>query len=79
YLCIELFDSNVLHIAEFMTVAKSLPHLWQKVRKLLIPKLFLSYSCILPKNSPAFSKRPRGFAARKTRKDVIHKERFSFP
>jgi tape measure domain-containing protein len=29
-----------------MTVAKSLPHLWQKVRKLLIPKLFLSYSCI---------------------------------
>ncbi|WP_418174827.1 hypothetical protein, partial [Alistipes putredinis] len=48
---IELFDSNVLHIAEFMTVAKSLPHLWQKVRKLLIPKLFLSYSCILKKNS----------------------------
>ncbi|WP_418399042.1 hypothetical protein, partial [Alistipes putredinis] len=42
---------NVLHIAEFMTVAKSLPHLWQKVRKLLIPKLFLSYSCILKKNS----------------------------
>ena len=41
-----MFDSNVLHIAEFMTVAKSLPHLWQKVRKLLIPKLFLSYSCI---------------------------------
>lgn len=34
-----------------MTVAKSLPHLWQKVRKLLIPKLFLSYSCILMKNS----------------------------
>lgn len=33
-----------------MTVAKSLPHLWQKVRKLLIPKLFLSYSCILGKN-----------------------------
>lgn len=33
-----------------MTVAKSLPHLWQKVRKLLIPKLFLSYSCILLKN-----------------------------
>ena len=32
-----------------MTVAKSLPHLWQKVRKLLIPKLFLSYSCILQK------------------------------
>ena len=32
-----------------MTVAKSLPHLWQKVRKLLIPKLFLSYSCILRK------------------------------
>lgn len=32
-----------------MTVAKSLPHLWQKVRKLLIPKLFLSYSCILLK------------------------------
>lgn len=29
-----------------MTVAKSLPHLWQKVRKLLISKLFLSYSCI---------------------------------
>lgn len=29
-----------------MTVAKSLPHLLQKVRKLLIPKLFLSYSCI---------------------------------
>jgi len=45
-----LFDSNVLHIAEFMTVAKSLPHLWQKVRKLLIPKLFLSYSCIFGKN-----------------------------
>ena len=42
-----------------MTVAKSLPHLWQKVRKLLIPKLFLSYSCIFSKNSasgryPAF-------------------------
>ena len=34
-----------------MTVAKSLPHLWQKVRKLLIPKLFLSYSCILHKNT----------------------------
>ena len=34
-----------------MTVAKSLPHLWQKVRKLLIPKLFLSYSCILWKNN----------------------------
>lgn len=34
-----------------MTVAKSLPHLWQKVRKLLIPKLFLSYSCIFKKNS----------------------------
>ncbi|WP_289713352.1 hypothetical protein, partial [uncultured Muribaculum sp.] len=51
---IELFDSNVLHIAEFMTVAKSLPHLWQKVRKLLIPKLFLSYSCIFKKNT-AFS------------------------
>ena len=33
-----------------MTVAKSLPHLLQKVRKLLIPKLFLSYSCILVKN-----------------------------
>lgn len=33
-----------------MTVAKSLPHLWQKVRKLLIPKLFLSYSCIFKKN-----------------------------
>lgn len=33
-----------------MTVAKSLPHLLQKVRKLLIPKLFLSYSCILYKN-----------------------------
>ena len=33
-----------------MTVAKSLPHLWQKVRKLLISKLFLSYSCILSKN-----------------------------
>lgn len=33
-----------------MTVAKSLPHLWQKVRKLLISKLFLSYSCILQKN-----------------------------
>lgn len=33
-----------------MTVAKSLPHLLQKVRKLLIPKLFLSYSCILDKN-----------------------------
>lgn len=33
-----------------MTVAKSLPHLWQKVRKLLIPKLFLSYSCIFRKN-----------------------------
>lgn len=32
-----------------MTVAKSLPHLWQKVRKLLIPKLFLSYSCIFRK------------------------------
>lgn len=32
-----------------MTVAKSLPHLWQKVRKLLIPKLFLSYSCIFGK------------------------------
>lgn len=32
-----------------MTVAKSLPHLWQKVRKLLIPKLFLSYSCIFAK------------------------------
>ena len=32
-----------------MTVAKSLPHLWQKVRKLLIPKLFLSYSCISTK------------------------------
>lgn len=45
-----MFDSNVLHIAEFMTVAKSLPHLWQKVRKLLISKLFLSYSCILLKN-----------------------------
>lgn len=45
-----MFDSNVLHIAEFMTVAKSLPHLLQKVRKLLIPKLFLSYSCILHKN-----------------------------
>ena len=45
-----MFDSNVLHIAEFMTVAKSLPHLWQKVRKLLIPKLFLSYSCIFTKN-----------------------------
>ncbi|MCS2441946.1 hypothetical protein NXX09_15900 [Bacteroides uniformis] len=44
-----MFDSNVLHIAEFMTVAKSLPHLLQKVRKLLIPKLFLSYSCIFPK------------------------------
>ena len=44
-----MFDSNVLHIAEFMTVAKSLPHLWQKVRKLLIPKLFLSYSCISTK------------------------------
>lgn len=44
-----MFDSNVLHIAEFMTVAKSLPHLLQKVRKLLIPKLFLSYSCILYK------------------------------
>ncbi|WP_217994212.1 hypothetical protein, partial [Bacteroides sp. L10-4] len=42
---------NVLHIAEFMTVAKSLPHLWQKVRKLLIPKLFLSYSCIFGKNT----------------------------
>ena len=46
-----MFDSNVLHIAEFMTVAKSLPHLWQKVRKLLIPKLFLSYSCILEEKS----------------------------
>lgn len=46
-----MFDSNVLHIAEFMTVAKSLPHLWQKVRKLLIPKLFLSYSCIFNKNT----------------------------
>lgn len=34
-----------------MTVAKSLPHLLQKVRKLLIPKLFLSYSCILYKNT----------------------------
>lgn len=34
-----------------MTVAKSLPHLWQKVRKLLIPKLFLSYSCIFQKKS----------------------------
>ena len=34
-----------------MTVAKSLPHLWQKVRKLLIPKLFLSYSCIFGKKS----------------------------
>ena len=34
-----------------MTVAKSLPHLWQKVRKLLISKLFLSYSCIFVKNS----------------------------
>lgn len=34
-----------------MTVAKSLPHLWQKVRKLLIPKLFLSYSCIFKKKS----------------------------
>jgi len=34
---------------------------------------------VLLKTSPAFSKRPRGFAARKTRKDVIHKERFSFP
>lgn len=33
-----------------MTVAKSLPHLLQKVRKLLIPKLFLSYSCISYKN-----------------------------
>ena len=46
-----MFDSNVLHIAEFMTVAKSLPHLLQKVRKLLIPKLFLSYSCILLKKA----------------------------
>ena len=34
-----------------MTVAKSLPHLLQKVRKLLIPKLFLSYSCIFIKNN----------------------------
>ncbi len=34
-----------------MTVAKSLPHLLQKVRKLLIPKLFLSYSCILYKKT----------------------------
>lgn len=34
-----------------MTVAKSLPHLLQKVRKLLIPKLFLSYSCIFNKNT----------------------------
>lgn len=41
----------MLHIAEFMTVAKSLPHLWQKVRKLLIPKLFLSYSCIFEKKN----------------------------
>ncbi|WP_353316989.1 hypothetical protein, partial [Parabacteroides distasonis] len=49
-----LFDSNVLHIAEFMTVAKSLPHLWQKVRKLLIPKLFLSYSCIFGKKGDMF-------------------------
>lgn len=38
-----------------MTVAKSLPHLWQKVRKLLIPKLFLSYSCIFRKILPGFS------------------------
>ena len=36
-----------------MTVAKSLPHLWQKVRKLLIPKLFLSYSCIFGKKASA--------------------------
>ena len=34
-----------------MTVAKSLPHLLQKVRKLLIPKLFLSYSCIFGKKT----------------------------
>ena len=34
-----------------MTVAKSLPHLLQKVRKLLIPKLFLSYSCIFYKKT----------------------------
>ena len=34
-----------------MTVAKSLPHLLQKVRKLLIPKLFLSYSCIFLKKT----------------------------
>lgn len=34
-----------------MTVAKSLPHLLQKVRKLLIPKLFLSYSCIFSKKT----------------------------
>jgi len=52
-----LFDSNVLHIAEFMTVAKSLPHLWQKVRKLLIPKLFLSYSCIFDKKIAQKSKK----------------------
>nr|DAS90291.1 MAG TPA: hypothetical protein [Caudoviricetes sp.] len=51
-----MFDSNVLHIAEFMTVAKSLPHLWQKVRKLLIPKLFLSYSCIFRKNTTQTTK-----------------------
>ena len=49
-----MFDSNVLHIAEFMTVAKSLPHLLQKVRKLLIPKLFLSYSCIFSKKTDTY-------------------------
>lgn len=41
-----------------MTVAKSLPHLWQKVRKLLIPKLFLSYSCIFGENRQIAAKNP---------------------